>query len=161
MSEFMVQQQWILIALIFFGIMAYIVLFRRHDRNWIEKRFKGRTILAMSFGVNYFGRATEPGKPRKSSGFLLLLADELFYRSRTTGRELSIPGNRIGRVYPGTAIKGIDLHQSVVKIDFLTAGGEKDSAAFRVPYPPQWIQAIQMQLVKKGVQASSGQEIDG
>ena len=105
--------------------------------------------MAMSFGVNYFGRASEPGKPRKSSGFLLLFPDGLFYRSRTARLELSIDGNQIARVYPDNSIKGVNLHQSVMKIDFINENNDRDSAAFKVPYPPQWIQAIENNLLRK------------
>ena len=59
----------------------------------------------------------------------------------------SLPGSRIHRVYPGHAHKGVDLHQSVVIIEFLTAGGVKDAAAFKVPYPPQWVHAIEANLL--------------
>ncbi|RLC06422.1 MAG: hypothetical protein DRH90_03435 [Deltaproteobacteria bacterium] len=149
MTGLYANQQWMIIALIFFGIIAYIVFIRRQDRKWIEKRFSGQKVLAMSFGVNYFGRDSEPGKPSRSSGFLLLLPDRLFYRSRTAGLELSIPGKSIAHVYPDNSIKGVNLHQSVVKIDFINENDKRDSAAFKVPYPPQWISAIENNLLKK------------
>lgn len=147
MGQFFAQQQWLLIALIFFGIIAYIALIRWRDRRWIDRRFDTANVRAMSFGVNYFGRASEPGKPRRSSGFLILLPDRLFYRSRMAKLELDIPAASITDVYPDRRHKGVDLHQSVVKVDFRTAGAKRDSAAFKVPYPPQWIQAIQSILM--------------
>ena len=101
----------------------------------------------MSFGVNYFGRSTEPGPPRRSSGFLLLLPDRLFYRSRLAKLELEIPQSDISSVYHDRSHKGVDLHQSVVKVDFFSDQGRKDTAAFKVPYPPQWIQAIENTLL--------------
>jgi hypothetical protein len=108
-----------------------------------------RNLRAMSFGVNYFGTATEPGKPRRSSGFLLLLPDSLFYRSRLKKIELEIPAGRIARVYHDRSPKGVDLHMSLVKIDFLNARNQKDTAAFKVPYPPQWIKAVENILKNK------------
>jgi len=148
MNSIYANQQWIYIAVIFFGIIGYISFIRWRDRKWIENRFRGQKVLAMSFGVNYFGRASEPGKPRRSSGFLLLLPDRLFYRSRTSRLELSIAGNKIAHVYPDNSIKGVNLHQSVMKIDFINENDDKDSAAFKVPYPPQWIQAIENNLLR-------------
>lgn len=148
MTGIYANQQWLLIAILFFGIIAYIAFIRWRDRKWIEQRFKGQKILAMSFGVNYFGRASEPGKPRKSSGFLLLLTNQVFYRSRTSRLELSIPAEKIAQVYPDNSLKGVSLHQSVVKIDFINKNNDRDSAAFKVPYPPQWIHAIQNILLK-------------
>ncbi len=147
--DFLGNQQWILIAVVFFGIIGYIALMRRHDRKWIDERFGSRPILAMSFGVNFFGRSSEPGKPRRSSGFLLLLSDQLFYRSRVKKIELEIPGNRIARIYHDRHHKGVNLHQSLVKIDFLNDQNQKDTAAFKVPYPPQWMQAIENAFLKK------------
>ena len=147
--DFLGNQQWVIIAIVFFGIIGYIAWMRRRDRKWIEERFGSRPILAMSFGVNFFGRATEPGKPRRSSGFLLLLSDQLFYRSRVKKIELEIPAAKIERVYHDRSHKGVDLHQSLVKIDFLNDQNQKDTAAFKVPYPPQWIQAIENTLLKK------------
>lgn len=147
--DFLGNQQWILIAVVFFGIIGYIALMRRRDRKWIDARFGSRQILAMSFGVNFFGRASEPGKPRRSSGFLLLLSDQLFYRSRVKKIELEIPGNRIARIYHDRHHKGVNLHQSLVKIDFLNDQNQKDTAAFKVPYPPQWMQAIENAFIKK------------
>ena len=41
------------------------------------------------------------------------------------------------------------LHQSLVKIDFINSQNEKDTVAFKVPYPPQWMQAIENTLIKK------------
>ena len=122
--HFLGEQQWIFIAIAFFGII-------------------------MSFGVNFFGRASEPGKARRSSGFLLLLNDALFYRSRVKKIELEIPGNRIARIYHDRSHKGVDLHQSLVKIDFLNDHNQKDTAAFKVPYPPQWMQAIENAFLKQ------------
>jgi hypothetical protein len=142
-------QQWMIIAVVFFGIMAYIAWVRWRDRRWIDERFGSHKILAMSFGVNYFGSATEPGAPRRSSGFLLLLPDRLFYRSRLKKLELEIPANNIARVYHDKTHKGVNLHQSMVKIDFINSENQKDTAAFKVPYPPQWIQAIENNLLKK------------
>ena len=149
MVEILKQQQWLVIAVVFFGIMAYIAWIRRQDRRWIDRRFGGHNVLALSFGVNFFGSASEPGRPRKSSGFLLLLPDRLFYRSRVKKLELEIPAAKIARVYHDRSHKGVNLHQSLVKIDFVNARNEKDTAAFKVPYPPQWINAIENNLLNK------------
>jgi hypothetical protein len=148
MWETLKHQQWLIIAVVSFGIIAYIAWVRWRDRRWIDHRFGEKNVRAMSFGVNFFGCKSEPGKPRRSSGFLLLLSDRLFYRSRLKKIELEIPTARIARVYPDRHHKGVDLHQSVVKIDFMNDADQRDSAAFKVPYPPQWIRAIETFLPK-------------
>ncbi len=148
MIDLLKTQQWMVIAAVFFGVIAYIAWIRWRDRRWIDERFGSDKIIAMSFGVNYFGSATEPGAPRKSSGFLILLPDRLFYRSRVKKLELEIPAASIARVYHDKSHKGVDLHQSLVKIDFINDKNERDTAAFKVPYPPQWINAIENSLLK-------------
>ncbi len=154
MSNYFIHQQWLLIAFIFFGIIGYIAWIRWRDRKWIETRFGKKQTLAMSFGVNYFGRGTEPGKPKRSSGFLLLFPERLFYHSRVAGLEVDIPTNHIHRVYHGTSHKSVELHQSVVKVDFLTSEGKKDTVAFKVPYPPQWIQVIEIAVKSSEAKAT-------
>jgi hypothetical protein len=52
-------------------------------------------------------------------------------------------------VYHDRSHKGTNLHQSLVKINFINDQNEKDTAAFKVPYPPQWINAIENSLLKK------------
>jgi hypothetical protein len=142
-------QQWVFIALAFFGIIAYIVWIRWRDRRWIDAYFHGRKSLAMSFGVGYFGRAAEPDAPRHSSGFLLLFSDRLFYRSRIKKIQVDIPTHAIRRVYHGRHHKGADLHQSLVKIDFINSDSRRDTVAFKVPYPPQWIRMIENTCLAK------------
>jgi hypothetical protein len=64
--------------------------------------------------------------------------------------ELEIPAARIARVYHDRVYKGVDMHQTLLKIDFTNSRNEKDTAAFKVPYPPQWMLAIENTLIKKG-----------
>ncbi len=144
---------WMIFAAAFFGIIACIAWIRWCDRKWIKERFDPKSVKAVSFGVNYFGLASEPGAPRRSSGFLLLLNDRLFYRSRFKKIELSIPGHRIRRVTHDRSHKGVNLHQSVVKVGFVNERQEQDAAAFRLPYPPQWMRAIENNFL-----ANTGQE---
>ena len=60
---------WLIIALAFFGIILYISLVRWRDRKWIKDRFGDRKILAMSFGVNYFGKPPSRAVPARAAGF--------------------------------------------------------------------------------------------
>ncbi len=143
-------QQWMLIALVFFGFIGYIAWIRWQDNQWISKHVGQENVLAQSFGVYYFGSAREPGPPRKSSGFLLLHRKGLIYRSRLKKVQIAIPGNAIKHVYHDRSHKGVDLHQSLIKIDFFNVDQQPDTAAFKVPYPPQWIRMIENALIGKG-----------
>jgi hypothetical protein len=146
MIDYLSNQQWILIGLAFFGILFYVAWIRWKDRRWIDQRFGQQAIRAISFGVISFGLAKEPGKVKRLSGCLILLTDRLFFRSRNGKVEIDIPGDRIKKVYHDVRHKGEDIHQSLVKVDFVHHNGHRDTAAFKVPYPPQWIQAICLSL---------------
>ncbi len=148
--EMIIENQWLLILLVFFGIIFYFAWMRSRDRRWIANRFGKDKVLAMSFGVEYFGRTSEEGPPRGSRGFLLLLEDRLFFRGGLKKLELDVPGENVAKVYHGNTHKGVDLHHSVIKIDFKIPGspGDEDTVAFKVPYPPQWITAIEKTFLK-------------
>jgi hypothetical protein len=144
-----VQQQWIFVALVFLGIIFYLAWSRRQERRWISRHYRKDQIIAVSFGVTFFGRATDEGAILQSKGFLLLLADRLVFRSRFNRLLLEIPAARSVNVYHDRVHKNIDLHQSLVKVDFFTPNQVKDTAAFKVPYPPQWIGAIRKAFFTK------------
>ncbi len=141
--ELIIEKQWLLILLVFLGVVLYLALLRARERKWIANRFGEDKIIAMSFGVEYFGKSSEQGPPRGARGFLLLLEDRLFYRGRFKKREVEIPGASITKIHHGNTHKGVDLNQSVIKIDFTAPEGHEDAVAFKVPYPPQWISAME------------------
>ncbi len=143
MPSIFLYQQWLVIALAFFGFLGYVALNRWQDRRLIEKRFGFDHVQAMSFGVYYYGRASDSGSPRRKNGFFLLLPDCIYFGARRANLEIQIPFQNIHRVYPGSTLKGVNLHQSVVKIDFVNQQEQKDTAAFKMPYPPRWIQLIE------------------
>jgi len=149
MIEALTNQHWTLIGFGFFALLFYIAWMRWRDRRWIEKRFGGQNIRSLSFGVICYGCASDPGEVRPSNGYLILLADRLFFRSRNRRLEIDIPGNRIKKVYHDVRHRGEDLHQSLVMVDFINPQNRKDTVAFKVPYPPQWMQAIRVNLSVK------------
>ena len=138
--------QWIVIALVFFGIVFYMARLRHLERKLIEERFPGRTALAQSFGVGFFGLASNPERPKRQSGFLVLFPDRLFFRSRNGRVEIEIEAIGLVRVYHSHEHKGVQLGQLVMTVDFLDSAGSRESAAFRVPYPHQWISIIKSTL---------------
>ncbi len=142
-------QHWMIFVLIFFAILVYGVINRRLQRQWIGRRFGADQVRMLSFGVTYLGCRSQPGKPIRSSGFLLFTPQELFFRGRSPAQELRIPGDYIQGVYHDTVHKGRELHHSVMKIDFANPQKGPDCAAFKVPYPPQWITALQAAFPRK------------
>ena len=143
---------WLIFALIFIGIIFYLAYMRQRESKRITDKFDKREIIITSFGVNYYGLESEPGGPLRSSGALVLLKDGIYYRARFTKRELLIPGSSITYIGVTNVHKGKDLHQSVVVLQFLNQDGKDEKAAFRIPYPAQWVAAIKSNLLENEAQ---------
>jgi hypothetical protein len=144
---------WLIFAVLFILIMFYLVYMRQRETKRIADKFDKDRIVITSFGVNYYGLESEPGGPLRSAGALVLLKDGIYYRARFANRELYIPGSVITYIGVTNVHKGKDLHQSVVVLQFLSEEGREDKAAFRMPYPAQWVAAIKSNLLEKKAEA--------
>jgi hypothetical protein len=144
---------WLIFAVLFILVMFYLVYMRQRESKRIADKFDNNEIIITSFGVNYYGLESEPGGPLRSAGALVLLKSGIYYRARYAKRELLIPGSAITYIGVSNVHKGKDLHQTVVILQFLSQDGKEDKAAFRVPYPAQWIAAIKSNLLEKKAEA--------
>lgn len=156
----MIQTKYYLIffGVLFFGFLIYSRIKRQQDQAWIKSRFSGVRPIIVSFGVKYFGLASDHGPIKSSSGFLLIFPDLLFFKSNK-GLEWSASAEAVTGVDHDTNHRGRDLKQSIMVVDFINPEAQPDRAAFRVPYPPQWIKAIDRFLVSrrgKGNEPSQG-----
>lgn len=147
MFQSFLNQQWLPIAFVFFGILAFIAWRRQSDRRWIQNRFgKECNMLAVSFGVICYGKHSDPVVSKRIRGFLILMPGRLFFRSRSSNSEIDISARNFSRVYHDVKHKGENVHQSLVKIDYKNELNKNDCVSFKVPYPPQWISAIENAL---------------
>ncbi len=140
---------WGLLAFFFFGGVSLLVFMRRVESKRVENRFEKERVLITSFGVNYFGLTSEAGGPARSAGTLVLLKDGIYYRARFSRRELFIPCNAITSIGVVETHKGRPLYQKAVSIGFVDSEGREVSAAFRIPFPDQWISAIRGSLLSR------------
>jgi hypothetical protein len=138
---------WLVFALLFLAIIFYLAYMRQRETRRVLSRFAKDEIIITSFGVNYYGLDSEPGAPLRSSGALVLVKGGVYYRARFANREVFIPGPSITYIGVSNQHKGKDLHQNVVVIQFLNTEGREDKAAFRIPYPGQWVGAIKANLI--------------
>jgi hypothetical protein len=142
------QYSWLFFALVFFGVIVFLAVMRRIEIKRIMDKFDRDEIRLMSFGINYFGLESEPGKLLNSSGAMVLHKDGLYYRARYSGRELFIPGGTITNIEVTDNHKGKALHQNVLAIVFINTEGKVDRAAFRIPHPARWVQAIKENFIQ-------------
>lgn len=138
---------WLVFALVFIGVIFYLAFMRQFESRRIGRKFGKEQIVLSSFGVNYYGLDSEPGGPLRSAGVLVLLKEGIYYRARFAQRELSIPAASITYIGVTDTHKRKPLHQQVVAIRFLNEEGKEQKAAFRIPYPAQWVNAIKSTLL--------------
>ena len=139
---------WLVFAVLFLAVLLYLAILRNREARRISEKFPRDQIVLTSFGVNYYGLESEPGRPLRSIGALVLLRDSLYYRARFANRELTIPGAAITHIGVTDTHKGKPLHQYVVAIRFLDPDGKEQKAAFRIPLPAQWTAAIKATLIR-------------
>jgi hypothetical protein len=148
-TEGLTNPSWLTFALVFIGIIFYLAYTRQQETRRITRKFPREQIVLTGFGINYYGLESEPGRPLRSSGALVLLRDALYYRARFTRVELTIPGAAITHIGVTDMHKNRPLHQNVVSIRFIGPEGREEKAAFRIPYPAQWVAAIKANLIGK------------
>ncbi len=138
---------WLSFAILFLGIIFFMAVVRQRESKRIMEKFNSDDIIITSFGVNYFGLESEKGGPLRSSGALVLLKNGLYYRARYRKKELFIKKGTITYIGVSDVHKRKPLYQNVVVIKFVNDDGNEEKAAFRMPYPNQWIMAISKNLV--------------
>jgi len=151
--ESLANPNWLIFAVLFILIMFYLVYMRQRESKRIAGKFDKSEIIITSFGVNFYGLESEPGGPLRSAGALVLLKDGIYYRARFSSREVMIPGTSITYIGVTNTHKGKDLHQTVVVLQFINQEGKEEKAAFRMPYPAQWVAAIKSNLLEKKAEA--------
>lgn len=137
-----IQQNWFFFVLFFFGIIAVFTLLRRRDRNLLKTRFPGLEPVVQSFGIKFYGLQNSPNAPKPEPGFLVLFFDRLYFQSPRKKIELEIPVENIRESTHDTVFKNRDFYQTLIIIHFTDENGIQDQAAFRVPYPNQWLNAV-------------------
>ena len=152
----LIHSESMMILALFFSILFYFSWMRRKDRKWIEQCFGSDEILAISFGAIRFQRRPLKSDAKKQKGCLILLSHGLVFKpnasifqSGVEKQVFEILKEDAQTARHSASHKGCDLNQSVINVDFLNAAGGMDSAAFKVPYPPQWLGAIEKCFFKQ------------
>jgi hypothetical protein len=118
------------------------------EKKWIRSTYKKEDIIALGFGVTCYGLSSGQGAPKRYRGFLLIHRGGLLFKNRFSSIRFDIPGESIKKAYPASTHKGARLYKSAVKIDFSTSLKSKDTIAFKLSYPPQWIEIIEKAFIK-------------
>ncbi len=126
----------------FMGIVFTISFVRNLEAKRLRIRLGEGNIVLSGYNVHYYGVESEKGNPLRSMGALGLSSDGLYYRARYTKRELFISGKQITSIIATDDFKGKNMYGHVVAINFINDKGNKDRAAFRIPYPEKWSKAI-------------------
>ena len=138
----------LLIGGTFMAIVLFISFFRNVESRRLRDRLGEGNILLSSFGVHFYGVESVPGIPFNSIGALGLSAEGLYYCSRILKKELFIPGSKFSSISVTDDFKGKNMYGNVVIFNFINEDGKRDRAAFRIPYPERWSDAIRKAFLK-------------
>lgn len=147
--EFVQQYYIAIIGFLFLcGIIGMSWLTHR-EKKWIRNTYKKEDIIALGFGIVCYGLASDEGPPKRYNGFLLIHKGGLLFKNRFSSVRFDIPGAAVQKAYHATSHKGVKLYKSAVKIDFLEPENRIDTIAFKMAYPPQWIEIIEKAFIIK------------
>ncbi len=127
---------------LFMGVIFLISFIRNMETRRLRRRLGEGNILLSGFNVHYYGVESEPKIPMNSMGALGLSSEGLYYRARVLKRELFIEGKQLTSITVTDDFKGRNMYGNVVVMNFINNKGQKDRAAFRIPYPEKWSEAI-------------------
>lgn len=150
----------LLIGIGFMSIVFLIAFIRNMESRRIRSKYQQNEILLSSFGVQFYGVESVPGKPLRSTGTLVMTQKELYYRAKFMNRELTIPGEAISSLSVIDTFKGKLMYVKVIAVNFINSDGERDRAVFRIPYPERWNAAIRKVYLSRNEPANikPGQE---
>ena len=92
--------------------------------------------------ANLFGIQSRGMKQIRGNGILLLTASQIYFRMLLPRRELLVPLSSITAVETPKSFLGKTKGRKLLKVDFRNDTGGSDSAAWLVPDPDKWVEAI-------------------
>jgi hypothetical protein len=140
----------LLIGLLFMAVVIAVAHIRNVESRRIREKYRQDEILLSSYGVQFFGVESEPGKPLKSTGTLVMTKDEIYYRAKFLRREITIPGKAITSISVVDMFKNKLTYVKIIAINFINSEGERDRAGFRIPFPERWNEAISKAYLRQG-----------
>jgi len=141
-----------------------IVFFRwfiQRDREKVRGIFKEKDIVIASYGVHFYGLESEPGGIIDSGGQMILLKNGLYYKGRFDNRELFIPKENLLSIAVTDFHKNEPTIMKCLAFHFINKDGKPDRAAFELPRPKQWIDAIKHYFETENKKFPVGEEFIG
>ncbi len=149
--EFLQQYHIVIIGCLFLCVVIGMTWLTYKEKKWIRNTYKKEDIIALGFGVTCYGLSSDQGPPKRYKGFLLIHRGGLLFKNRFSNTRFDVPGEFIQKAYPASSHKGARLYKSAVKIDFSTSRERMDTIAFKLAYPPQWIEIIKKAFIENSI----------
>ncbi len=131
------------------GTVLLIAFIRNMEARNLRRKLGEGEILLSAFNVHYYGVESAHKMPFNSMGALGLTKEGLYYCSRFLKRELFIAGRQLSSISVTDDFRGKNMYGNVVVFNFINDKGERDRAAFRIPYPERWSKAINELFLKR------------
>ena len=156
MQNLSIMVEWVAFALgaAIAGFLLAFLLLRRGIVQRVEAELGAEGVLLVT--PCRLGRieAAAGSAPAMDSGFLLLVATGLYFRSWFGGRESFIPGASITYIGALGGVSGRGDGESrrekhTIAVRFLNTSGKEDGLVVRLLYPERWVDAIKTHLITR------------
>jgi hypothetical protein len=131
-----------ILASAFIFAIVFFKWFLQRDMKKVRGMFKEEDIVIASYGVHFYGLASEPGGIIDSGGQMILLKNGLYYKGRFDKRELFISAKDLVSIAVTDFHKNEPTIMKCLAFYFTGSGGKIDRAAFELPRPKEWVDAI-------------------
>ncbi|MCK4818238.1 hypothetical protein KA005_20885 [bacterium] len=142
----MTQTMVFIIGILFLVLLPLIFWLRKLKKEKMEKvmeKLKGKNLLIMSQGANFFGQKSRGFAQMRGNGVLVLTDEMLFFEMWVPSKELSIPVSSITGVETVRSFLGKTKGWPLLKINFTNESKEADSAAWLVDRLEEWTKIIE------------------
>lgn len=136
---------WVIITIVIVTVVFFLLIRSLLKRriNSILENFRGRAIRKVERSANFFGIESEGMTQIRGNGVLLLTDEEIYFQMWIPNRELKIGRDRISGTEIVNAHLGRTRLRPLLKVNFMNRRGEKDSVAWLVNQPREWVSEIE------------------
>lgn len=128
-----------------FLVVTLVSLLKRLQTGAMKevlREYPSHTHVMISPMANMFGLKSKGVKQIRGNGILVLTSSEIYFRMLIPAKKLLIPVSSITGVETPISFAGKTKGVKLMKVDFRTADGKTESAAWLVDRLEEWVSGL-------------------